>query len=134
MMPDKKRMALVRAKGVCFLCSTCQHWYEGEDAGLLDDMGEPRCSRPKCVGPIWGDSFPEYIGVIEGYKHKFCYLCGANSTHYLWANGQENNKIGLCEAHIPVVKKYTARKTKKGERSLIVAEHVADPDRHEVSK
>ena len=134
MMPNKERMALVRAKGVCFLCSTCKCWYEGEDLGLKDDMGEEVCSKPDCAGPVWGKSFPEYVGILEQYKYKFGYLCGNDSTHYVWSNGHEGEKIGLCKEHVPTVKEFTARQHEPGYRALVVAEHIAAPDKHEVGQ
>lgn len=118
---------------ICFLCSTCLHYHEGEDRELKDDSGQQVCSNLACCGPIWGGGFDYYEGPIKGYLHKWCYLCGRESDKVIFATNQiAPAKIGVCkhcfENH---VKKYTAR-VMTGGYSIIVAELVADKDKHGV--
>ncbi len=132
-MLDEKKIAMARADGVCFMCSMCSHWHDGESQGLMDDLDDTVCTEKDCRGPVWGGSFPRYNGPISGYKHNHCYLCGEAATHHVWANGKEGDKIGLCKEHVLTVEKYTARKVNKG-HSLVVAGHVAGPSKFEVGK
>lgn len=132
MILNKDRILAARAQGVCFVCSLCQRWYEGEDRGLTDVVGDTRCSSMNgCCGPVWGGYFQEYTGPLGGYLHKYCYLCGKDATHVARANGFYV-PIGLCKKHAIEIKRVTAREDPKG-IVIVIAEDKADPDRFEVA-
>jgi hypothetical protein len=110
----------------------CEHWYEGIDLGLKDDMKEPRCSVQNCCGPVWGGYFEYYTGPLKGNLHAWCYLCGEKSTHVVSSKSVPVEKIGVCATCAEKLKKYTAKETKPGSVCLVLAGHRADPDRFEV--
>jgi len=131
-MLDKNRILMTRAQGVCFVCSLCQRWYEGEDQGLEDQVGETRCAAKNgCCGPVWGGYFQEYTGPLAGYLHKYCYLCGQDATHAIKVKGIAL-PIGICKKHAVEIKQVTAREDPHG-IVIVVAEEKADPDRFEVA-
>lgn len=131
-MLDPLRIAQARADGVCFLCSMCEHWHEGRDQRLIDDMEEPRCSILNCCGPVWGGYFENYKGPLEGNLRSWCYLCGDKSTHVVVPKQAMAEKVGICAVCAEKIKRFTARETKPGTVSLVIAEHRAAPDRFEV--
>ena len=132
MILDKNRILMARTQGVCFVCSLCQRWYEGEDRGFTDVIGDTRCaSKNGCCGPVWGGSFLEYTGPLAGYLHKYCYLCGKDASHAVRAKGIQV-PIGLCKEHAVEIKHLTAREDPHG-IVIIIAEDKADPDRFEVA-
>jgi len=114
-MLDENRILSARAQGICFICSMCKHWHEGEDQGLKDEVGETICNSTNgCCGPIWGGDFNEYTGPLGIYKHKHCYLCGESSTHHIWAKNKQASKLGVCKKHSEKVKGLTARELQNG--------------------
>lgn len=131
-MLDQSKIAQAIANRVCFLCAMCEHWHEGVDLGLKDDMHEPRCSVQGCCGPVWGGSFEKYAGPLKGNVHAWCYLCGQKSTHVAAPKTAQGQKVGLCSECAKKIKVFTAKETRPGSVALVIAEHRAAPDRFEV--
>jgi len=78
-------------KGLSAVCATCNHWWHGKSVGL-DGCGK------SCSGPISGDNFPEYEGILPDLV-RFCFVCGRDSFYALQV-GQKRKRVGVCEAHI----------------------------------
>lgn len=93
-----------RVHGIAFVCTTCKHWQEGADKGMVDSDGDPVCSRSSsCRGPLSGGSFEQYHGPLNGYMAKFCHVCGTMATKAISPKG-DDSRVGVCDACLEVIK------------------------------
>lgn len=94
-------IALARARGVGFICATCDHYA----AGRRQRLPGHKCTAEKpCGGPIAGKVFPEYKGPVSDLS-AVCFVCGGDATHGVRPNGQEK-AVGCCEKHLTVLENF----------------------------
>jgi len=102
----------------------CKKLYVGEDMGFKKIDGNTMCTAKRgCSGPIFGGCFEEYEGDLSRDALAFrCYVCGTPSRYVLKPKGNISSPIGICETHLPFVKKRCDAGERNGEIVLMIAE------------
>lgn len=87
-------VSIARAQGVVFTCANCLNFWRAQESGV------GACSKltpTPCSGPLKGNDYPHYEGVLAGHLHNACFVCGDKPTGVLKPkNGQ---LVGVCEKH-----------------------------------
>jgi hypothetical protein len=81
------------AGGYPITCATCEHLKAAFDA----DDGD--CGKTlTCGGPIFGRSYPNYVGpLLQEHYDKLCLKCGSPSVDFHVYGGIR--RFGLCYTH-----------------------------------
>lgn len=79
--------------GYPITCSTCEHLKDAFDSNASD------CGHNlTCGGPIFGRSYPNYVGPLRPETYdKFCLKCGSTTVDYHVYGGLK--RFGLCFDH-----------------------------------
>jgi len=81
------------AGGFPITCATCEHLKAAFDANAVD------CGKTlTCGGPIFGRSYPDYVGPLQqNHYDKLCLKCGSPNVDFHVYGGIR--RFGLCFAH-----------------------------------
>lgn len=91
--------------GYPITCATCDHLKRAFDADSAD------CGKVlTCGGPIFGRSYPDYVGPLrpENYD-RFCLKCGSANVDFFVYGGVR--RFGLCFNHRGIFDKVAGPET-----------------------
>lgn len=79
--------------GYPITCATCEH------LKTAFDTSAPDCGKTlTCGGPIFGRSYPDYVGPLrQEHYDRFCLKCGSPSVDFYVHGGIR--RFGLCFSH-----------------------------------
>lgn len=106
MMLTPSRLVWARNNGVSFVCSLCENFWRGIDNhqdGCLKVIAPKSCS-----GPMNGQSFPEYKGVLTPESMaQHCFVCGDRCSNGVVISQDYTSIIGVCEKHVGMLSSYS---------------------------
>ena len=97
-------------KEVGFVCATCLNYWWSKDRNLVGC--KPFHEGKTCSGPLGGNHFPEYKGVLSGKLHKVCFVCGMESELALempMKGVSLVRNIGVCKQHVKMLEDYSQK-------------------------
>ena len=96
------------AKGVSFVCATCDKFWWGVQHGL--DGCKASHEGKSCAGPVRGMSYPEYEGPLKGNLKRFCYATGKEPTMVM--RMPDGGEVGSTERGLEIVMSYSEGRVK----------------------
>jgi hypothetical protein len=108
---DPNEVQAAMKSGLSAVCATCTKYWEARERGV---PGFKCLATDGCGSPIAGDDFHEYVGPLSagGAMEKFCFVCASPAKIGVRAKGKLRI-VGVCEAHLPMLKTHRATNAMK---------------------